>query len=89
MEKITEHEAFADELSAILKDAPYSTKGQVAALRAKYTHAFNSGYEQEKLHQACASVEAVLTARGSSDDRKQSIAREDISKVRKLKNFRA
>ena len=92
MDRITEHEALADELSAILKEAPYPSlqglKGRVTTARARYGHAFNSGYEQEKLNQACQSVEAVLTARGSTDERKRSIALEDISKVRKLKNFR-
>ena len=86
MNQILEHQALADEFTAILTEAPYPSldvlRERLSAARSRYSYAFNSGYEQEKLNGACRSLENVLTARGCTDERKRGMAREDISRLR-------
>ena len=64
MNQILEHQALADEFTAILNEAPYPSldalRARLKAARFRYSHAFNSGYEQEKLNTACLSLDRAI-----------------------------
>jgi hypothetical protein len=92
MNKIVEHESIVSELEAILNDAPYPTldelKRRVDGTRARHSHGFHPGYEQEKLAGVIESMKRFLTAKGIEDTQKRQFVLQDIAKIRRLKNFR-
>lgn len=92
MDKIVEHESIANELEAILNDAPYPTldelKRRVDGARARYSHGFHPGYEQEKLAGATESMKRFLTVKGVEDTKKRQFVLQDIANIRRLRNIR-
>ena len=92
-DRIDEHEEFADELTAILDEVPFTDlptlNRRLDEARNQYLQHFINDYECEILARASRSVSDVLTKNGSTDTRKRGFALEDIGRVRKLSGFRA